>query len=97
MGALIMVAAFIAFFIYLFKAINAAKRKAVDGPVEAKAAYAKILREHPNSPDASISEAEYVQKHLKNMPSFGTYFVRAIVIGIVGIPGGCMLQLASIN
>ena len=97
MGVLIMVAAFIAFIVYYIKSMVAAKRKAIDGPMEAKAAYGKLQRENPTSSDASLSEAEFVQKYVQNMPGFGTYFKRAILIAMLGIPGGCMLQLASIN
>ena len=97
MGGLIMVAAFIAFIVYYIKAMVAAKRRGIDGPMEAKAAYGKLQRENPTAPDAGLSEAEFVQKYVQNLPSFGTYFKRALLIAILGIPVGCMVQLASIN
>ena len=95
MGVLISIAAFIAFVVYYIKALGAGKRKAVDGPLEAKAAYGKLQRENPSHPDAQIFEAEFVHKYVKQMPGFSTYFVRAALFMIIGLPAGCMLQMAS--
>jgi hypothetical protein len=84
----------IAFVFYLIKAVFG-QIKTASGLLGAKAEYARVKREDPDSPSAKISEAEYLQNYVKSRPGFFSTILRAFVFGFFGIIGGCVLQVAA--
>lgn len=84
----------IAFVFYLIKAVFG-QIKTASGLLGAKAEYARIAREEPNSATARLSEAEYLNNYVKSRPGFFSTIVRAFVFGFFGIIGGCVLQVAA--
>ena len=53
------------------------------GEREGRAAYARIRRESPNSPDAQLSEAEFVDRFVRKGPSMGK---ATLIILLVFVP-----------
>ena len=94
LGFLLSVFGVLAFFFYLIKAV-VGQAKTASGMLGAKAEYARIAREEPNSDVSRLSEAEYLQNYMKSRPGFVSTILRAFVFGFFGIVGGCVLQVAS--
>ncbi len=68
-------------------------RYAGPGERQARAEYARISREKPESPEAKLSEAEYVDNFFRSRPGFFKYIVFAILIAVFGIPASCAIQI----
>lgn len=94
LGFVLSVFGVLAFFFYLITAVLG-QLKTASGLLGAKAEYARIVREEPNSETARLSEAEYINNYIKSRPGFFSRIIRAFVFGFIGIIGGCVLQVAS--
>jgi len=94
LGFALSVCGVLAFFFYLFKAVFG-QIKTASGLLGAKAEYARLTREEPDSPSAKLSEAEHLQNYMKSRPGFFSTILRAFVFGFFGIIGGCVLQVAA--
>lgn len=79
-----------AFAIYcVIKFYSAIYRKRVRGPGLAQAEYGRIKREDPQSPDAQLSEAEFVQKYLGSMESPGKWLGLSLLTIFILFPVSC--------
>lgn len=56
------------------------------GERKARAEYARIAREMPDSADAKISEAEFIVKYIANGPRVWVWFIALVGTFIVGVP-----------
>ena len=61
------------------------------GERSARAEYARIRREQPDSAEARQSEAEFVQRQLAARPGIARYVVIALLLAFVGLPVSCTL------
>jgi hypothetical protein len=61
------------------------------GERSARAEYARIRRDQPDSAEARLSEAEFVQQYVASRPGFARYFIFALLITFIGIPTSCTL------
>ena len=60
------------------------------GEREAKAEHGRLQRETPNSHDAQLSEAEFIQQFLATKPKPGRYALILLLICFVGLPASCI-------
>jgi len=61
------------------------------GDRKARAEYARLSRENPDSPDAKLSEAEFVQRFVTQQPGMLRYLGYAMLLLIVGLPASCAI------
>ena len=61
------------------------------GDRTAHAEYARIKREQPDSAEARLSEAEFVQRHVSSRPGIARYIVCALLLVFIGLPASCAL------
>lgn len=61
------------------------------GERKARAEYQRIKREHPDSPEAVRSEAEFVEDFVKNGPSPWKWVVLLFVLAVGGLPLSCVI------
>jgi len=96
MGALLALAGLVGAFVFAFRAqasmFGKGERRNM---VAAQAAYARLVREAPDDPEARLSEAEYVQRHMKKTPSAVLNWILAILCMVVVSPLGCIVMAAS--
>ncbi len=62
------------------------------GELKGKAEYGRIKREEPDSPDAKLSEAEFVVKFVSSEPGVVRYALLGFVIAFVAIPASCVMS-----
>lgn len=84
-----------ALFFYVRGMYAAFWRYAGPGERQARADYARLVRERPDAPEARLSEAEFVHDFLGRRPGFLRYLVFALLLTLVGVPMACALQLAT--
>ncbi|MTI99741.1 MAG: hypothetical protein FH752_14080 [Marinobacter adhaerens] len=56
------------------------------GERKARAEYARLQRENPDSPEAKATEAEFVESYVSAQPTMARYFIAALMIGLVVMP-----------
>lgn len=72
-------------------------RWAGGGDRKARAEYGRIKRENPDSPQAKISEAEFVENFIKQSPHPVKYIVAILLLLIVGLPMSCVIGIAGLS
>lgn len=98
MGMILGFICIIAFFYFMIRAVYLGwTRYGGQGERQARAEHARIVREEPDSANARISEAEYVNTFFNNGPSFVKNIAIAALIAIVGIPMSCGIQILSMR
>jgi len=76
----------------MFKAFQSQHWHAMGGgDRKARAEYARLSRENPDSPDARLSEAEFVEKFVNQMPGMFRYVGYSLLLLIVGLPVSCSM------
>lgn len=65
------------------------------GERTARAEYARIQREQPDSAEARLSEPEFVQQFVASRPGMARYVIGAILLVLVGIPAACTLGVVG--
>lgn len=96
MGAILALAGLVGAFVFAFRAQGSMSGKGERrNMVAAQAAYARLVRESPDHPDARLSEAEYVERHMKKTPSAMLNWILAILCMVVLSPLGCFIMVAS--
>ncbi len=65
------------------------------GDRKARAEYGRLKRESPDSPQARVSEAEFVEDFLKNGPSPWKYVIMIFTLALIGIPLSCVVGMAG--
>lgn len=65
------------------------------GERSARAEYARVQREQPDSAEARLSEAEFVQKYVAARPGFARYIIIALLLTFIGLPAACTMGLMS--
>ena len=65
------------------------------GERDARAEYARIKRDQPDSAEARLSEAEFVRNHVAARPGMARYLIGAVVLVLVGLPASCTLGVVS--
>jgi hypothetical protein len=90
-GMLFGLACFVGFFWAIYKFFQANKLKNFDGQRKASAEYGRIQREAPESADAKLTEAEFVDKFIDELPSPFKYMGIMFAIILVGFPVSCAL------
>lgn len=92
-GVLLGLGAFIFALFCAIKFYSTIYRKRVRGPGLARAEYGRIMREAPQSPDAQLSEAEFVQKYLDGMDSPAKWVALALLAAFILLPVSCSLVI----
>jgi len=96
MGIILGILCVLAAVFFWFKALYTAFwRYGGPGERQARAEHARVVRENPDSSDAKISEAEYINTFFNSRPGFFRYFALALLVSIVGIPLSCAMQVSS--
>lgn len=71
------------------------------GERSARAEYARIQREQPDSAEARLSEAEFVSQYVAARPGIARYLVIGLLLTFVGLPAACTMgvvgSLGSVN
>ena len=67
-----------------------------EGDRKGRAEYQRIKREQPDSADANISEAEYVEKFVARTPKPWKYMLYIVLLTLIGIPMACVAGMASV-
>jgi hypothetical protein len=65
------------------------------GERSARAEYARVQREQPESAEARLSEPEFVQQYVAARPGFARYIIIALLLTFIGIPAACTLGVVS--
>jgi hypothetical protein len=65
------------------------------GERSARAEYARILREQPDSAEARLSEAEFVQRHVASRPGMMRYLLFALLLAFIGLPASCAVGVVG--
>ena len=96
MGLLLMFAVFVATIWVVIKSNMAYSfhNRGV-GERKAKAEYARIKREQPDSAEAQISEAEFVEQYVSAVPGVRRYILIALLLLVVGLPVSCGIAVAG--
>jgi hypothetical protein len=92
MGAITIIAIYL-IFAKIYPAL--AFRYAGTGERKARAEYGRIKRENPTSPQAQITEAEFVENFVRNGPSPWKYAALMFLLVLVGIPISCVVGMAG--
>jgi hypothetical protein len=67
------------------------------GERKARAEYGRIKREHPDAPEAKLSEAEYVEGFIRKAPSPWKYALIAAALLFLGLPMSCVVGIAGFS
>lgn len=96
MGALMMLAGIVGGVVFAFRAQEGMTGKGeARALVAAQADFARLVRESPDHPEAKLSEAEYVQKHMKKGRSgIGNWLLAMLCLFLLA-PLGCFVMVAS--
>lgn len=65
------------------------------GERKARAEYQRIKREHPDSPEARRSEAEFVEDFVQHGPSPWKWVAIMFALAVGGIPVSCVIGAAT--
>lgn len=65
------------------------------GERQGRAEYGRIKRESPTSSDATLSEAEFVDRYVRNGPSPWKWVAIMFALAIFGIPMACVVGIAG--
>jgi len=65
------------------------------GERKARAEYGRIKREHPDAPEARVTEAEFVEHFVRTGPSPWKYVLAVFGLVLVGLPVSCVVGAAS--
>ncbi len=96
MGALLALAGLVGAFVFAFRAQASMSGKGERrNMIAAQAAYARLVRESPDDSEAKLSEAEYLQRHMKKTPSAVLNWILAILCMVLVSPLGCFLMVAG--
>lgn len=96
MGALLLALGMVGAVVFSFRAAGSMMGRGEERRrIAAQAAYARLVRESPTEPDARLSEAEYVQKHMKKSPSVIGNWLLAMLSLFLLLPLGCVVMAAS--
>ena len=79
----------------VIKFYSAIYAKRVGGPGKARAEYGRIKREDPQSPDAQLSEAEFVQAYLGRLESPGKWLGLSLLSIFVLFPVSCAMFIGA--
>jgi hypothetical protein len=66
------------------------------GDRKGRAEYGRIKRELPDSADAKLSEAEFVEKFIQATPGPWRYVFMVFALAILGIPMACVAGLVGV-
>lgn len=96
-GILLMLIVFAAILYVVFAKVypSLAFRYAGTGERKARAEYGRIKRERPDSADAKITEAEFVENFIRQGPSPWKWVIIAVALMLVGIPVACTIGAAT--
>lgn len=96
MGVMLALAGLVGAFVFAFRAqgsmFGKGERRRM---IAAQAAYARLVRESPDDPDARLSESEYLERHMKKSPSVVLNWIWAILCMVVVAPLGCFMAMAG--
>jgi ABC-type phosphate transport system permease subunit len=96
LGILMMLACFAGVVFLAVKGIKSvAWHKQGVGERHARAEYARIQREQPDSAGARQSEAEFVRDYVASRPGIARYFVGGLLLVLIGMPVSCALGIFS--
>jgi hypothetical protein len=65
------------------------------GDRKARAEYGRIKRESPDSPEARITEAEFIENFVTNGPSPWKYATLVFLLLLVGLPLSCTMGMVG--
>jgi len=65
------------------------------GERTARAEYARLRREQPDSAEARLSEAEFVRQYVEARPSMWRYIVAVLLLVFIGLPASCTFGVVS--
>ncbi|ANM29629.1 hypothetical protein ABI59_08625 [Acidobacteria bacterium Mor1] len=65
------------------------------GERKGRAAYGRLQRTAPESPDAQMSEAEFVERFVSSKPGVGRYILYAGLLLFVGMPVSCFVAMSG--
>jgi hypothetical protein len=65
------------------------------GERQGRAEYGRIKRETPDAPDARLTEAEFVDRFVRNGPSPWKYVLMMFALVLLGIPMACVVGIAG--
>jgi len=65
------------------------------GVRKGRAEYGRIKREQPDSPDARLSEAEFVDRFVSEGPKPWKYVLLALLLMFIGFPLSCVVGFAG--
>lgn len=65
------------------------------GERSARAEYARVRREQPDSAEARLSEAEFVQRFVAAQPGLARYILFALLLTFVGLPAACTMGMMA--
>lgn len=99
LGLLMMVAvAVLAFYMVFFKVYpSIGFRYTGVGERKGRAEYQRIKREHPDSREAKLSEAEFVENFVQAGPSPWKSIALLILLLILGLPMACVVGVAGMG
>ena len=66
------------------------------GERQGRAEYGRIKREQAESADARLSEAEFVDRYVRNGPSPWKWVAIMFALAILGIPMACVVGIAGV-
>lgn len=72
-------------------------RYAGRGERKARAEYQRIKREHPDAPEARISEAEFVENFVQQGPSPWKYVLATLALMAIGLPLSCVVGFVGMS
>jgi hypothetical protein len=59
------------------------------------AEYARIQREQPDSAEARLSEAEFVNQYVASRPGMARYLIFGLLLAFIGIPAACTVGVVG--
>lgn len=62
------------------------------GERKARAEYARIKREQPDTAEARLPEAEFVRYYVGLRPGATRYVIATLVLALIGLPASCALM-----
>lgn len=65
------------------------------GERQGRAEYGRIKREQPDAADARLSEAEFVDRYVRQGPSPWKYVFMMFALVLLGIPMACVVGIAG--
>lgn len=65
------------------------------GERSAHAEYARIQREQPDSAEARLSEAEFVNQYVASRPGMARYLIGGLLLAFIGIPAACTVGVVG--